>query len=391
MNRLLEELAGTPVAGRMLERAQRGINLFVPAAQRALEDHPRLERWARRVKQEVAPPGPSDPPLRTAWDSPRFCELVCRRLGVPNLAAIGDPMLAMHRDFSMSTIERGRQAVEELRRFAPLEGKSCLDVGCAYGGFLVALRGAGAREALGVDVSDQLLECARALLRDSHLPASVYRMDLLEGRLARRLGRFDVVTCSDVIEHVVDPALGLRELVSLLEPEGVLFLQIPNRHYVGFLASDGHFCQYGITALPKRKADEYYRQVFGGQHDVTYRSLGFYLANLGRLGAEAHVTNSPPEDLDAALAAMSDAFRKAVDAGEAASPKASPDLVAEARRRIARLAATFERERSRYEHLQRRGRAQAEALGRKLVLRLGVDFWRLMVRRAPSRRRLRGR
>ena len=42
-------------------------------------------------------------------------------------------------------------------------------------------------------------------------------------------GRFDLVTCLEVIEHVADKRAFIRELARRLAPEGLLVLSTPNR------------------------------------------------------------------------------------------------------------------------------------------------------------------
>jgi 2-polyprenyl-6-hydroxyphenyl methylase/3-demethylubiquinone-9 3-methyltransferase len=46
---------------------------------------------------------------------------------------------------------------------------------------------------------------------------------------AQGLGQFDVVTCMEVIEHVMDPRAFVAELVRHLRPDGLMLLSTPNR------------------------------------------------------------------------------------------------------------------------------------------------------------------
>ena len=55
-----------------------------------------------------------------------------------------------------------------LSRVPPLDGQRVLDLGCAYGGLLVALREAGAKAA-GVDVDERRVQFARAQGLDAHV------------------------------------------------------------------------------------------------------------------------------------------------------------------------------------------------------------------------------
>ncbi len=297
--------------------------------------------------------------------APRFRETYARQHGIDDFARIDDPVKRLHATFAMSTLLRGRMAVRTLERHATVRGARCLDVGCAYGGFVAAFLEAGAREAIGVDVSDDLLDCARGLLADRGLGGEVHKLDVCAPPPAW-LGRFDLVNCNDVIEHVADPALALARLYDLLADGGVLLLEIPNRLSASAVLSDGHFGLFGITVLPRHLADRYHGAVFPGhRHDVNYRSLAFYRHHLRRLGAEVALidTGAHIHYRAARLATMfDDAERRAADF-EAPIPDA---LRAEVARRVRRLAAAFRAVRAR---------------GGDVTLRLGDAFWTLLVRR----------
>lgn len=333
-------------------------------------------RWRR---PSAAPPAPT--PM------PRFCALLSERYGVADLDAERDPLRRMYLDFALSTVSRGEAAARELATHVQIRGKRYLDAGCAYGGFLVALHRAGAREVVGVDLNTDLLDYARSVLADHAIAARVERADLLDPRTADALGTFDLVTANDVIEHVVDPALGLERLYALLAPGGHLMLEIPNRFWPSFLRSDGHYQIAGICALPKRRADAYHRALRGAEQDVTYRQLGFYLRHLERLGARTRVLNAPPAWPGAALELIARDFYVCLEAIAIARAPPGPaaPLLDDARRRVVRLAAVFRRTRARYEALSATQPARAAALGRRLQLAFGESFWRLLVEKPAAR------
>jgi len=96
-----------------------------------------------------------------------------------------------------------------------------LDVGCGFGEFAGAARRRG-WEVVGVEPSRPAAERAAA-----DFGFEVFS-DLADPRLARR-ERYDVVTLWDVLEHQVDPAGFLGEVMALLVTGGVLALTVPNR------------------------------------------------------------------------------------------------------------------------------------------------------------------
>jgi 2-polyprenyl-3-methyl-5-hydroxy-6-metoxy-1,4-benzoquinol methylase len=102
-----------------------------------------------------------------------------------------------------------------------------LEVGCSIGVKLVALAEhfAGA-EVRGLDPEASALAAARALATQSG-----HAIELDQGvgeALPYADGRFDLVLCHTVIEHVADVDACIAEMARVLKPGGVLHLEAPN-------------------------------------------------------------------------------------------------------------------------------------------------------------------
>jgi 2-polyprenyl-6-hydroxyphenyl methylase/3-demethylubiquinone-9 3-methyltransferase len=117
-------------------------------------------------------------------------------------------------------IDRHWQADECSR--CPLEGKTALDVGCGAGLLAEPLTRLGAK-VTGLDASPALIVAAR-----DHAAAMGLNIDYRAGELAALEGRFELVTCMEVIEHVADPAAFVRDLAARLAPGGLLIMSTPN-------------------------------------------------------------------------------------------------------------------------------------------------------------------
>ncbi len=110
-----------------------------------------------------------------------------------------------------------------IRRFAPLEGRAVLDIGCGLGAYVRRFRDFSPY-VYGMDVdAPRVKEGARR--GTPHLLVGAAE------HLPFRVGAFDVVVLNEVIEHVNDDAAALREAVRALRPGGTVIVYAPNRLY----------------------------------------------------------------------------------------------------------------------------------------------------------------
>lgn len=110
------------------------------------------------------------------------------------------------------------------RSLKPLAGRTALDVGCGAGLLCEPLARMGA-DVTGVDAAPANIAAAAA-----HAAQSGLAIDYRAGELsAQNLGRFDLVTSMEVIEHVTDPTAFVAALVAHLKPDGLLIMSTPNR------------------------------------------------------------------------------------------------------------------------------------------------------------------
>jgi 2-polyprenyl-3-methyl-5-hydroxy-6-metoxy-1,4-benzoquinol methylase len=106
-----------------------------------------------------------------------------------------------------------------------LAGKQTLDAGCGYGPFSEAAVRRGAA-VVSLDIVERLVAQTMARAASRGLVADVCR-------LAVRDASFDVVICSELIEHTEVPERAIKELARVLRPEGLLILTTPNRIWQG--------------------------------------------------------------------------------------------------------------------------------------------------------------
>ena len=127
-----------------------------------------------------------------------------------------------------------------------------LDVGCGGGILSEAMAQRGAK-VTGIDMGAAPLAVARLHLLESQLDIH-YEQATAEDFAGRYPGRFDVVTCLEMLEHVPDPEAVVRACHALLKPGGHLFVSTINRNPKAWLfAVVG--AEYVLGMLPRGTHD----------------------------------------------------------------------------------------------------------------------------------------
>lgn len=114
--------------------------------------------------------------------------------------------------------------LEQLHRFAPiLKNKKVLDVGCGVGSLSLYCAQHGA-QVTGIDISSRAIAIAQ---QAAHSQLFSHPPTFLERTLDFKLGQFDVVICSEVIEHVPNEKIFAQQLLASVAPGGVLIVSTP--------------------------------------------------------------------------------------------------------------------------------------------------------------------
>ena len=142
--------------------------------------------------------------------------------------------------------------LEWIEGLAPLEGREVLEVGCGGGILAEAMAQRGAR-VTGIDLAEKPLRVAELHRHESGLELR-YEQASAEQYAQAHAGRFDVLTCMEMLEHVPDPASAVAACARLLKPGGRAFFSTINRNPKSyFFAVIG--AEYVLKLLPRGTHD----------------------------------------------------------------------------------------------------------------------------------------
>jgi len=125
-----------------------------------------------------------------------------------------------------------------------------LDVGCGRGGLTVALRARGV-SAVAIDMRRR--NCRVTRFRGQRYDQDVPVCNGVGETLPLRDNSFDVVCMLEILEHVQDPLLLLKEARRVCRPGGKCLITVVNR----WAHLDPHFHLWGINFIPRVLADGY--------------------------------------------------------------------------------------------------------------------------------------
>ena len=206
--------------------------------------------------------------------------------GFARLADTYDARLAGHPTILL-------EQTETLAALPRLSGKRVADIGCGTGRYVLKLPELGASEALGIDLSPQMLAVARKKAVRGERDVKLARGDLL-GSLPLPDGSLDAAVCALTLSFIDDLGRAFESLARTLAPGGVLV--VSERHPHGLRAE-----RAASLAVFRKDSAPYLRFTdFEGRECRIARKpylLSDYLGAAGAVGLTLERVAEPVADL----------------------------------------------------------------------------------------------
>jgi 2-polyprenyl-3-methyl-5-hydroxy-6-metoxy-1,4-benzoquinol methylase len=190
----------------------------------------------------------------SAWDS-LLSGIIAAAQKTPFRGRGGYSNLPKERQVNATPLDKAEAEALDVERFftfftnanvrSEIAGKSLLDFGSGYGGrTLEYVRTCGVGRACGVEPFQICIEAGRALAAKHSLSDRVEYRLCTQDKIPYGNEEFDAVISFDVLEHVADPRVSMRELMRVMKPSGKLYAVFPI--YRGALS---HHLDY-LTMVP---------------------------------------------------------------------------------------------------------------------------------------------
>jgi 2-polyprenyl-6-hydroxyphenyl methylase/3-demethylubiquinone-9 3-methyltransferase len=135
-----------------------------------------------------------------------------------------------------------------IQGFIDISDKRIVDVGCG-GGILTEGLAAQGADALGIDLSEELIDVAELHGLESGVNTH-YQKISAEALAQQQPESFDHVTCMEMLEHVPDPGSIITACATLVKPGGMVFFSTLNRKPKAYLLAIVA-AEHVLNMLPK--------------------------------------------------------------------------------------------------------------------------------------------
>lgn len=187
-----------------------------------------------------------------------------------------DNLWEEHLKYILSGNDRGAEIVDKMSTYfvGPLEGQRVLDIGCGFGGVCIAAAKQGAT-ARGIEVGESELKYFRLNLEDH---GALDTVDISYGdaddiAFMESLGKFDLVVCDNVLEHVPDSHRLIYNIAQSMSENARCYVTVPNFQSLGQVLIECHNREFGLSLMNRFDA----QRLFEARGHYGQYSVGEYL------------------------------------------------------------------------------------------------------------------
>lgn len=146
---------------------------------------------------------------------------------------------------------KGLRTIKILSQYKKKDSK-VLDLGCGIG-ITLSILSDYFPDSVGIDIDPKSVKAAKELLKKQNLNIPVILYD--GKKIPFPKNTFDIITSIEVIEHVEDTELILKEMNRVLKPNGILHITTANKWW----PFEPHYKLLLLSYLPKSIANFYVR------------------------------------------------------------------------------------------------------------------------------------
>jgi SAM-dependent methyltransferase len=163
-----------------------------------------------------------------------------------------------------------------IEQHTPNKNSAILDIGCANGGLLVCLKEKGFTNLTGIDITQVCVDNVKQMGFQSYF-GGIFNLENVADK------KYDVVTLSHVLEHIRDIHTSVKNLKSLLNDGGILYIEVPDasgydKHFVVpyYYFDCEHINHFDINALNNLFLDEKTNTISFNEREVKASETTLY-------------------------------------------------------------------------------------------------------------------
>jgi 2-polyprenyl-3-methyl-5-hydroxy-6-metoxy-1,4-benzoquinol methylase len=178
-----------------------------------------------------------------------------------------NPRYEVYLDAELGALKRSRELIKSLsQKFENdhlFRGKDCLDIGSSAGNSLIAFVENGAARATGIEICEGRYQTASINVNgckdEIRGKIQMLREDIQNEEI-NGIGQFDIIFCTDVLEHVQEPRQTIKQICRLLKnsPEAFAYIRLRNFQHPENVIHEPHYDFPGMVLLPEELSKAYY-------------------------------------------------------------------------------------------------------------------------------------